>query len=112
MAKKTVVTVIDDIDGSEDADAVEFGLDGLTYAIDLSTTNANALRQVLNPYIDHGRKVGGRGRGNAAPGARRPTDGTLRAARRWALAAGIDVPSSGRVPEAILAQRRAAGAPT
>lgn len=112
MAKKTVVTVIDDIDGSEGADTIEFGLDGLGYVIDLSETNANALRQVLSPYVDRGRKVGGRGRGNAAYGAQRSTGGgTSKAARRWATATGIDVPASGRVPETILAQWRAAGAP-
>ena len=88
MAKKTVVTVID-----------------------LSATNADALRQALSPYMDHARKVRGRRRSNTAPGARRQTDGTSKAARRWALAAGIDVPASGRVPETILAPWKAAGAP-
>lgn len=111
MAKKTIVTVIDDIDGSENADEVEFGLDGLTYVIDLSPTNADALRQVLNPYMDHARKVGGRRSGSATSGGQRRADGTSRAARRWALTAGIDVPASGRVPETILAQWKAAGSP-
>lgn len=112
MAKKTVVTVIDDIDGSEGADTVEFGLDGLSYAIDLSATNADALREALSSYVNHARKVGDRGRGNAASGARQPTGGGIsNAARQWAVATGIDVPTSGRVPETIIAQWKAAGSP-
>ena len=62
MAKKTVVTVVDDIDGSEGAETIEFGLDGATYSIDLSSLNANSLRDVLSPYVGHARKVGGRTR--------------------------------------------------
>lgn len=41
MAKKVTVTLVDDFDGSGAADeTVEFGLDGVTYEIDLSTKNA------------------------------------------------------------------------
>lgn len=61
MAKKTVVTVVDDIDGSEGAETIEFGLDGATYSIDPSSLNANSPRR-LSPYVGHGRKVGGRTR--------------------------------------------------
>lgn len=62
MAKKTVVTVIDDIDSSEGAETIEFGLDGAIYSIDLSNPNANSLRDVLSPYVGNARKVGGRTR--------------------------------------------------
>lgn len=45
MAKKVTVTLVDDFDGSGAADeTVEFGLDGVTYEIDLSTKNATKLR--------------------------------------------------------------------
>ncbi|WP_252920646.1 Lsr2 dimerization domain-containing protein, partial [Mycolicibacterium smegmatis] len=37
MAKKVTVTLVDDFDGEATADeTVEFGLDGVTYEIDLS----------------------------------------------------------------------------
>lgn len=104
MAKKTVVTWVDDIDGSEGADTVEFGLDGLTYAIDLSKTNADALRQALRTYVDHARKV--------SRSRRLTADGASKAARQWAVAMGIDVPASGRVPNTIVAQWKAAGSPS
>ena len=41
MAKKVTVTLVDDFDGEGAADeTVEFGLDGVTYEIDLSAKNA------------------------------------------------------------------------
>ena len=41
MAKKVTVTLVDDFDGEGAADeTVEFGLDGVTYEIDLSGKNA------------------------------------------------------------------------
>ena len=46
MAKKVTVTLVDDFDGAGAADeTVEFGLDGVTYEIDLSTKNADETAQ-------------------------------------------------------------------
>jgi len=42
------------------AQTVQFGLDGVTYEIDLSDDNAAALRDELARYIGAGRRVGGR----------------------------------------------------
>ncbi|MGH3997546.1 MAG: histone-like nucleoid-structuring protein Lsr2, partial [Pseudonocardiaceae bacterium] len=64
MAKRTVVTVIDDIDGSEGAETVSFGLDGVNYEIDLAEVNAGTLREALRPYVDRGLRVSGRTRGS------------------------------------------------
>ena len=49
MAKKVTVTLVDDFDGDGAADeTVEFGLDGVTYEIDLSSKNAKKLRDDLS----------------------------------------------------------------
>lgn len=64
MAKKIVVSVIDDIDGSEWAETVSFGLDGVSYEIDLAKANADTLREALSPYVDHGLRVSSRSRGS------------------------------------------------
>ena len=40
MAQRVVVTLFDDIDGSEAAETIAFGLDGKSYEIDLNQTNA------------------------------------------------------------------------
>lgn len=55
MAKKVTVTLVDDFDGSGAADeTVEFGLDGVTYEIDLSTKNATKLRGDLKQWVAAG----------------------------------------------------------
>jgi hypothetical protein len=57
MAQKVSVVLIDDMDGGEAGETVEFGLDGTSYEIDLSHRNSQELRDLLKPYIDKGRKV-------------------------------------------------------
>jgi len=60
VAQKVLVEILDDIDGSTAAQTVQFGLDGVTYEIDLSDENATALRDELARYIGAGRRIGGR----------------------------------------------------
>ncbi|PLW71356.1 hypothetical protein C0036_18285, partial [Streptomyces sp. DJ] len=69
MAQKVQVLLVDDLDGVEADETVTFALDGVTYEIDLTTANADKLRGLLNPYVEKGRKTGGRtarGRGRGA----------------------------------------------
>src|SRR5260370_38143296 len=71
MAKKVTVTLVDDFDGEGGADeTVEFGLDGVSYEIDLSNKNAAKLRNDLKQWVDAGRRVGGRRRGRSAGSGR------------------------------------------
>ena len=82
MAKKVTVTLVDDFDGEGAADeTVEFGLDGVSYEIDLSAKNAAKLRNELKPWLEAGRRVGGRRRGRAVGTGReqdRPKGGSHR----------------------------------
>ena len=55
MAKKTVVTVVDDLDGSESAETVTFAYGGTTYEIDLGPANRDALNAALSPFISAAR---------------------------------------------------------
>ncbi|MCX0273017.1 Lsr2 family protein [Nocardia zapadnayensis] len=107
MARKVVVTVIDDLDGaSAAAETVSFGIDGVGYEIDLSEANARELRAGLDKWTSFARKVGGRSRVNA-PAAGRQKD--AKAVREWARRNGHDVPERGRMPSAVLqAYQRAA----
>ncbi|WP_081248646.1 histone-like nucleoid-structuring protein Lsr2 [Mycobacterium avium] len=60
MAKKVTVTLVDDFDGAGAADeTVEFGLDGVTYEIDLSSKNAAKLRNDLKQWVEAGRPAAG-----------------------------------------------------
>lgn len=97
MAQRVNVVLVDDLDGSEAAETVTFGIDGNDYEIDLSEANAGALRSALAPYVDAGRKrTGGRRRrGGGRPAS---TQGPSAAEiRRWARENGWDVPERGRV---------------
>ncbi|MCR3750883.1 Lsr2 protein [Lentzea californiensis] len=62
MAQESLVHLIDDLDGStaEDLETVHFGLDGVTYSIDLSAGNADDLRARLREFVAHARQTGGR----------------------------------------------------
>jgi hypothetical protein len=97
MAQKIHIVLEDDLDGSEAAETVTFGLDGTSYEIDLNKKNAAALREALATYVGHGRKVGSaprRGRKAAAS----TTGGTsAREIRDWARSNGLTVPDRGRV---------------
>src|SRR6476469_10719751 len=103
MAQRTVTQLIDDIDGTQIADGngetVTFGLDGVTYEIDLTDANAKKLRDSLKFYADSARRVSGRSggrstssssrKGAAAP-AKRDPDQTA-AIKSWAKENGLNV---------------------
>jgi hypothetical protein len=105
MAQKTIVQLLDDIDGKLADETVTFSLDGVTYEIDLRTKNADKLRKVFTPYVEKGRKVDVRraGRAGRRAGTRtarsreRPAD-----IRAWAREQGISVNDRGRIPAEII----------
>lgn len=59
MATRVEIILIDDIDGGAADETVQFALDGTGYDIDISASNAAALRSLLAPYIAAGRKTAG-----------------------------------------------------
>jgi hypothetical protein len=106
MAKTTVVTVTDDIDGSDGAETVTFGLSGQDYEIDLSAKNLKKFRKSLQPFIDSGRR-------SSRPGVARPVRGKVArnnssAIRAWAAGQGLAVSERGRIPAAVVAEYEAA----
>ncbi|MEU2880796.1 Lsr2 family protein [Streptomyces sp. NPDC007070] len=102
MAQKVQVLLVDDLDGGEADETVTFALDGKTYEIDLTTANADKLRGLLEPYLKHGRRTGGRssggrGKARAASGSSQDTAQI----RAWAKENGLEVNDRGRVPASI-----------
>ncbi|MDQ0992270.1 Lsr2 family protein [Streptomyces sp. V3I7] len=102
MAQKVQVLLVDDLDGGEADETVTFALDGKTYEIDLTTTNADKLRGLLEPYVKGGRRTGGRasggrGKARAASGSSQDTAQI----RAWAKENGYEVNDRGRVPASI-----------
>ncbi|WP_131747847.1 Lsr2 family protein [Frankia sp. Cppng1_Ct_nod] len=106
MAQKTIVSLIDDLDGHEADETVRFGLDGASYEIDLSEKNATKLRESLAPFVGAARRSGGRATAarRGPRGASRRTGGTDRTAdiREWARANGYTVSDRGRIASNIV----------
>ncbi|WP_232661570.1 histone-like nucleoid-structuring protein Lsr2 [Pseudonocardia sp. TRM90224] len=107
MAQIREVRLIDDLDGDAADETVEFGIDGRSYEIDLSETNAKKLRDALADFVASARKAGGstRRRGGGAAGAvRRPAIDREQnqAIRDWARKRGMKVSDRGRIPAEVL----------
>jgi hypothetical protein len=107
MAKQVITVLTDDLDGSDADRSIEFGLDGVSYTIDLSKKNAGKLRKALDPYLAVAFRVGRTGtngrigsRTAAAPG--RANRDQNQAIREWAAKNGYEVSERGRIPSSIV----------
>jgi nucleoid-associated protein Lsr2 len=106
LMAKTVITT-DDIDGSPNAETVEFSYSGTSYTIDLTKKNRAAFEKVLKPYIQVAHKTGGRTRRPASGGNRRAKRSNapvvdLGAVRAWAAANHHEVAPRGRISKAVM----------
>lgn len=108
MAQKVLVSLVDDLDGSEADETVEFGLDGINYQIDLSSENAEELRDALAHYVEHARRAGGRKRAGGRPSAKPAASSASvdreqnQAIRAWARKNGFQVSDRGRIPSEVV----------
>jgi hypothetical protein len=112
MAHKTVVLLIDDLDGSstDGIKTVDFALDGASYEIDLHEGHADELRGIFAEFIRSARRTGGRMKrglavtsataGMASGSGRSPQQ--AQAIREWAKKKGYPVSDRGRIPAAVL----------
>lgn len=111
MSREIQIICRDDFDHSPDASTVTFGYAGKPYEIDLSEQNRKIFDQLIQPYIEHGRRpqrpsesevVEGPIRGPINPvTARREY---LNRVRKWARENGFSTNSKGYIP---MAARRA-----
>jgi hypothetical protein len=108
MAQSVSVIITDDLDGSEGAQTVAFGFEGVSCEIDLNAKNRARLEKALAPFIAAGRKVPRRSRVRPAgrPGGGERTDRA--AIRAWAKAAGLTVSERGRISAEVIRQYEAA----
>lgn len=108
MAQKVLVQLVDDLDGttSDDISTVTFGLDGVSYEIDLTEENASALRDQFSDFIASARRNGGRARRGGVPGGGPNGSGRTReqtqAIREWAKSNGHDVSDRGRISSTVI----------
>ena len=87
-----LTALVDDVDDTQTADeTVEFGLDGVTYEIDLNEEHAAALRESVEEWTAKARRVSGRR--NTRRRARSSVPGETQRIRDWARAEGIEAGS-------------------
>jgi hypothetical protein len=105
VAQKVTVQLVDDLDGSVAEETVEFGLDGVSYQIDLSSVNAEKIRDALADFVVHARRSGLRKR--ATIPAQRSRSAAVdreqnQAIRDWARKRGLKVSERGRISAEVL----------
>ncbi len=107
--QRTIIELVDDLDGTKAEETVTFAIDGTQYEIDLSAENAGNLRKNLDDYVAKARRTGGRARsgGQRTPAAVSQVDN--KAVRAWAKSNNIELSSRGRIPANVLEQFRQAG---
>jgi len=93
MTRRVQVVLQDDLDGSEPAQTVRFGLDGVEYEMDLAEHNAAELRGLLARWIAAARVSEA-----LIPAPRSGSSPSDPAEiRRWATDNGIPVRTRGRI---------------
>ena len=105
MAQKVQVLLVDDVDGGEADETVSFALDGVSYEIDVSADNAEALREAIAPWIGHARRVGGRSGSRRSARSRDNGSGaraSLADVRAWARENGFQVSDRGRISSEVM----------
>jgi hypothetical protein len=105
VAQRTQVLFVDDIDGSEAAGTVRFGIGGTEYEIDLSQAHKDQLTAAVGPYMAAARKVTSARRPVRGP---RPVRHDQSEVRAWAREQGLKVSDRGRIPADVLAQYESA----
>jgi Lsr2 len=100
MAQRVHIVLEDDIDGGDATETLLFGLDGISYEIDLSEKNASKLRDSLAKYIGSARRTSPRGRRSSRRSAAGPTTAQI---REWARSNGHPVSDRGRISAEVRA---------
>lgn len=110
MAQKVIVSLVDDLDGGQADQTVQFGFEGKNYEIDLSSDNAARLRNALADYVAAARRPSASRRGaKVAAGSSGGSGNTAavdreqnQAIRDWARKRGMKVSERGRIPSDVL----------
>jgi hypothetical protein len=106
MAQKYIVQLVDDLTNQPiedgEGETVTFALDGVSYAIDLSTEHAGEFREVLNTYVSAARKADAASSSKTRSASRSTAPkNDLKDVRSWAESNGFTVSSRGRIPSNV-----------
>ena len=112
MARRIVHQLVDDIDGTVlgigEGETVHFSLNNTAYEIDLTTENADAFREALEPYIAGARRASASSTRTGSTRKRAAGSPETAAIREWANDNGHKVSERGRIPAAVIDAYRAA----
>lgn len=100
MAK--ITKLVDDIDGSDATDTLEFSWGGDHYTIDLNDENATGFRNFMATYVMHATKVRHEVKAPAKRSGPSRTSSELAEIRDWARKQGHQVSEFGRIREEIV----------
>ncbi|MGO4589679.1 histone-like nucleoid-structuring protein Lsr2 [Paenarthrobacter sp. 2TAF44] len=95
MATKTIITLHDDLDGTEAHQTVSFSVEGTSYEIDLNDVHAQQLHSALAPCAAAARVV----KQARKPRSPQPENEKVRA---WVKENGIHVASRGAVSRKVV----------
>ena len=101
MAQKVEVHLEEVLDGGPAEDTIQFSLDGKDYEIDLSTDNADKLREALRPFAQAGRKTTRSGGARNTRSRASGSDPDTAKIRAWAKENGHEVSDRGRIHQTI-----------
>lgn len=107
MAQRVQILLEDDVDGGTAEETVAFSLDGKTFEIDLSSSNAQKLRSDIEKWVTPARKIKATRIGRPSTFKTR-IDPATPVIRKWAQGQGINVPDRGRVSKEVREQYYAA----
>lgn len=99
MARKTLVTILDDIDGKEGATTLTFSVAGRNYEIDLHEKNQAKFDKALAPFIEAARRAGG---SQTSKRVRSTPRADLSDIRSWAVENGHTVSPRGRIAASVI----------
>ncbi len=110
MAQKVQITLLCDLDDGnvEAEETLHFSLADTTYEVDVCGEHALQIRDGLQPFVAHARKISLASSGRRRPG--RPAGGRDQTAgiRAWAKDQGIQVNDRGRIPASVVKEYEAA----
>ena len=96
MAQQIQTILIDDIDGGDAVETVNFALDGRSYVIDLNEANAAELRKAMEKFVAAARRASS---GSYQPRRQRGKASIERPGiRDWARENGFTISARGRIP--------------
>ena len=111
MARREVTQFFDDLTNAPlsegEVNVIDFSIKGRDYTIDLSAENAEKFEELLQPYVEAGRRSTRRTAARkSAARTSNPKRNTL--IREWAAEQGIEVSQRGRLPQDVIDRYNAA----